>query len=363
MKSKRTSAAALAAISVLGVLSWVTPADAAVLSCGQTITVNTVLDNDIGPCPAGGITIGADNITFDLNGHRITGTNFVADLAGVYLLNRTGVTVKNGTVSKFDIGVAITGGSGNTVTGITASDNIGGQGGLGGDGIAILSSRANKILSNRTQNNAPYSGIGLYSRIDNDHPRQIGGPAADNVVHDNQVLDNNISRNRVNQTNTDNDGIRVENDAVRNTFTNNTVNNSGLDGISLFADTADNVLRYNTVTHSGFYRTTARRGSGIIVFTRSKGNILEYNSAYGNADSGIDIRQPIGAFPGASNNRIAFNAAVGNAALPFIPSPVFGPSFDLKDGNLDPPCDANTWFANRYRTFNQPCVTIGGQQV
>jgi hypothetical protein len=80
-----------------------------------------------------------------------------------------------------------------------------------------------------------------------------------------------------------------------------------------------------------------------------------------NADSGIDIRPPLSTFPGATNNRIVNNTAVGNSALPFIPSPVFGPSFDLKDAN--PACDANVWNANRYRTFNQPCVTAGGQQI
>ena len=80
-----------------------------------------------------------------------------------------------------------------------------------------------------------------------------------------------------------------------------------------------------------------------------------------NADSGIDIRPPLSTFPGATNNRIVNNQAFGNSALPFIPSPVFGPSFDLKDGNVN--CDANVWFANRYRTFNQPCVTAGGQQI
>lgn len=37
------------------------------MTCGQTILVSTVLDSNVGPC-ATGITIGADNITLDLNG-------------------------------------------------------------------------------------------------------------------------------------------------------------------------------------------------------------------------------------------------------------------------------------------------------
>ena len=335
------------------------PAGAAVLSCGQTITEDTTLENDLGPCPGHGVVIGADNITFDLNGHTIRGSAG-RDGAGVYVLNRTGVTVENGTVTAFDIGVAIDGGSDNTVTGMTARDNIGFPGSIGGDGIAILSSRGNQILGNATINNGPFSGIGLYSRRDADHPG-TRGVARDNLISGNDVTGNIIGRNRANPTDTDNDGIRVENDAVFNTFTNNRVARNGLDGIALFADTADNVVTNNQVEGNGFYRTTARRGSGIIVFTRSTRNVVENNLVTGNADSGIDIRPPLGAFPGATNNRIVNNTSVGNSVRPFIPSPVFGESFDLKDGN--PNCDANFWFGNRYRTFNQPCVTTGGQQV
>jgi parallel beta-helix repeat protein len=333
---------------------------AATLSCGQTITQNTTLENDVGPCTNHGVIVGADGITFNLNGHRIFGTAAAGDKAGVFLLNRTGVTVMNGTVSDFDIGVAIDGGSNNTVTGMIARDNIGGSGGIGGDGFAIMSSRGNRILASEAINNAPFSGIGLYSRRDSDHP----GPAAvarDNLIQGNVVSGNIISRNRVTPIDTDNDGIRVENDAAFNTFTDNRVTGNGLDGISLFADTFDNVVRNNQVDGNGFYRTSARRGSGIIVFSRAARNLVENNLVTRNADSGIDIRPPVGANVGALNNRIANNTAVGNSALPFIPSAVFGPSFDLKDGNVN--CDANVWVANRYRTFNMACVTTGGQQI
>ncbi len=360
---RRSSGKALAAavLTVLAGLSMAGPASAAVLSCGQTITQSTTLENDVGPCTNHGIIVGADGITFNLNGHRIFGTDATGDKAGVFLLNRTGVTVMNGTVTAFDIGVAIDGGSSNTVSGMTARDNIGGgTGSIGGDGFALLSTRSNRIVNSQAINNAPYSGIGLYSRRDGDHP---GPPAVvrDNLIQGNQVSGNIISRNRVSPLNTDNDGIRVENDAAFNTFTNNRVTGNGLDGIALFADTFDNVVRNNQVDGNGFHRTTARRGSGIIVFSRAARNVVENNQVTRNADSGIDIRPPVGASVGALNNRIANNVAVGNSALPFIPNANFGQSFDLKDGNAN--CDANVWLANRYRTFNQPCVTTGGQQV
>ncbi|MDQ4131779.1 MAG: right-handed parallel beta-helix repeat-containing protein [Actinomycetota bacterium] len=350
-------------LAVVGALGVPTPAHATHLSCGQTITTNTTLDSDIGPCTNFGLIVGANGITLDLNGHRIFGTSAVNDKAGVYLLNRVGVTVRNGTLTDFDIGVAIEGGSRNLVTGVNAQHNIGGAGGIGGDGIALLSTRNNAISGNRTVDNGPFSGIGIYSRVDSDHPRATSGPSQGNVIDGNYVFGNIISRNRVNPTGTDNDGIRMENDAAFNTLSNNQVLRNGLDGIALFADTADNTVRGNQVEGNGFYRTTARRGSGIIVFSRSTRNLVENNLSVRNADSGIDIRPPVGTSVGALNNSILNNTAVNNSALPFIPSPVFGPSFDLKDGNVNPPCDNNTWFGNRYRTFNQPCVTAGGQQI
>jgi len=358
VRARLVAAAALLAGSLAVTVGG---AEAAVLSCGQTINVSTVLENDVGPCNAGGITIGADNITFDLNGHTIFGVPPALDLAGVYLLGRTGVTVKNGTVRNFDVGVAIEGGSGNTVTGIVARDNIGASTGIGGDGIAILSSSENRIIGNSTINNAPFSGIGIYSRIDANHGRATAGRSTNNLVDGNQVVGNKIGRNRFTTQDTDNDGIRIENDGVANVISNNFVYDSGLDGIALFADNFDTIVRGNTVQRNGFYRTTARRGSGIIVFNRGARNVVESNQVIGNADSGIDIRGVLGVNAGATAGRIVNNTAVGNSALPFIPSPVFGPSFDLKDGNVN--CDANTWLGNRYRTFNQPCVTTGGQQV
>jgi parallel beta-helix repeat protein len=360
---RHTARIAMVAAVVLGSgMGLVTPAHGAVLSCGQTITQNTVLENDVGPCNSNGIVIGADNITFDLNGRRIFGRQFSGEGTGIYLVNRTGVTVKNGTVSGFDMGVAIEQGSGNTVRNMVARDNIGGVGARGGDGIAILSSRGNRILNNRTHNNGPYAGIALYSRVDQAHPRQTPpGSARDNLVDGNSVTNNIIGPNQVNPTDTANHGIKVENDGAFNTFTNNQVHGNGLDGISMFADTFDNVVRNNNVTRNGFYRTTIRRGSGIIVFTRSARNIVENNRSTDNADSGIDIRPPILGFQGALDNTIRNNLAVRNSALPFIPNANFGQSFDLKDGNAN--CDNNLWFGNRYRTFNQPCVTIGGQQI
>jgi parallel beta-helix repeat protein len=43
------------------------------LSCGQTITTNTVLGHDLVNCDGPGLVIGADGITLDLGGHTVSG--------------------------------------------------------------------------------------------------------------------------------------------------------------------------------------------------------------------------------------------------------------------------------------------------
>ena len=123
------------------------------------------------------------------------------------------------------------------------------------------------------------------------------------------------------------------------------------------------MVRGNTVSGNGFFREAARRGSGIIVFNRSQRITVVGNTVTGNADNGITIRGPITTFggqqvPGATGNVIRHNTAVANVVLPTIAHPIFGPAFDLHDGNPD--CDANDWFANTYGTASQVCVTAGG---
>lgn len=351
---------AVAAMTLTGVGAAGT-AQAEHVTCGQTITQNTALHADVGPCPNGGIIIGADNITLDLRGFRIFGTPATGDGAGVYLLGRTRVTVTNGSVSNFDGGVVIEGGSGNTVSNIRAFDNIGAVTARFGDGIAIESSKDNRIVRNTTENNGPYSGIGLYTLIDANHPRQTSGVSSGNLIDSNIVRNNVVSRSGV-PSSTDNDGIRVENNSTGNTITRNTVTGNGLDGIALFRAAADNVLRFNTVEGNGFFRVAARRGSGIIVFNEANNTVIENNVVRNNADNGIAIRGPLGAVPGSVNNVIRGNLATGNAATPALPSGAFGPPIsDLNDRN--PNCDNNTWLGNRYGTAIPACTANGGRQV
>ncbi|MFN2608323.1 MAG: right-handed parallel beta-helix repeat-containing protein [Acidimicrobiales bacterium] len=356
---------ALLALPLLSAVATVAvtaaPAAADPPGCAMTVSTSTTLTSDIGPCPHGGITVAADGVTLDLGGHRVFGTPQPGDGAGIYLLNRTGVTVRNGAVSAFDGGVVIEGGGSNVVTGLTVEDNVGRSGQSAyGDGIALESTVGNRVVSNTVRRNGGFSGIGIYSLVDSDHPRATSGTSTGNVIEGNFVADNTASRDGI-PTDTDNDGIRLENSSVGNFVTDNLVSNSGLDGISLFRGSGRNTITGNTVTHNGFFRTAARRGSGIISFNLANQNRISNNIVTGNADNGIAIRGPLGATPGSTSNQITFNTATANVALSTIPSAAFGPAFDLNDGN--PNCDADVWYGNRYGTANPPCTTAGGTHV
>lgn len=363
MKSRvRTMGMLAATLTVASGLGVAEVADAAVV-CGQTITQSTTLTADVGPCPNNGIIVGADNITLDLGGFRVFGTGLTGDGAGVLVKDRRGVTVTRGTVSNFDGGVVILAGGGNTVSRVTAIDNIGASTGHQGiartlyaDGILVQGSSDNKVLNNRAVNNGWSSGIGLIPG-DGDHPAIPPALTNNNLVEGNTVFNNVACRAG---PFCDNDGIRVEPRAGSGCLTGpvicpgpgnriigNTVYANGLDGISLFGFTTANVVADNIVYANGFNGAVA--GDGIRVF--GSGNHILRNSSDGNFASGISVarRAPsVGSFPGTNpngrNNVITGNRARGNRSL------------DLWDSNRNPDCDNNIWKGNVGGTALPACT-------
>ncbi len=298
----------------LGIVATAGPAAAAHVACGQTILASTVLDSNVGPC-ATGVTIGADNVTLDLNGFTISGNPNTGEGPGISLISRTGVVVKNGTVTQFDAGVAIERGSRNTVNNMQILNNRSGGGDFG-DGVAVFLSNNNTITGNQIRNNGVYSGVGL-----------IG--SAFNLIKDNQITDNN-------QSATNTSGIRIENGPASNdnTVVNNLVSNSGLDGIQVFAGGSRNQIKFNQVFGS------AR--DGINVFAGGNANVIEGNSVRSNRGHGIYVRGQAGNFPAPANNQILRNVSFGNV------------SPDLRDGQ--PNCGTNQWSGNQAGSGTPPCT-------
>ena len=73
------------------------------LTCGSTVYTDVTLKQDI-DCSAGGdggLLVGADDITIDLNGHSITGAGATDGYEGIENGGFDRVTIKNGTISAF----------------------------------------------------------------------------------------------------------------------------------------------------------------------------------------------------------------------------------------------------------------------
>jgi parallel beta-helix repeat protein len=347
----RARTIAVGALTTLMTFVAGSAAHAAPLRCGSTITQSTTLTANIGPCNQGGLVIGADNITLDLNGKTVTGKTRSGDGVGISINGRTGVTIRSGTVRDFDAGVVIHAGGGNTVSQIVARDNIGtgkynSKFGLG-EGIAIFGSSNNTIAGNTVLHNGPLGGIAIVS--------DLGGTmtAASNVIQGNNVVSNDVALGAAN-----NDiGIRIEGPNAPNTqILTNTVRDSGIDGIAVFTDqgtgleNSGTVINNNTVSGNGFHDFTHRKGDGIAVLGApadpaiggaDNSQIID-NDVRGNAANGIRV--------GSRDNSINGNTALGNAAWPGLSD-----VFDLNDQS--PSCDNNVWILNVFGTANQACVT------
>ena len=351
MRLRRILGAGLAASVVAGpAVVGTAPAGAVTVSCGQTITQSTVVSNNLVNCPGDGLVITGNNIVLDLGGHTISGRNTTNTTAqeqvGIHLINASGVTVRNGTVTNFDAGVAVEGGAGNTITNLTVRDNFNHSTATGamnpcsyGDGITVFDSDNNQIRSNRATGNGPFSGIALV------------GDSDGNVVSGNQAVDNNVDNihpaffhpveNReglgpcgpftlegtVGRPYQD-IGIRVEGPgADNNRVHSNQVVNNMLNGITIhgyvchppggrppFPNNGGNVISSNYVQGNGF-GDPGDRQHGIAVLSQGPtsvvcvafGNTITGNVSDNNGRDGIHLGGR-----GSHSNTISSNTVRGN---------------------------------------------------
>jgi parallel beta-helix repeat protein len=296
---------------------WLSPADAApapsVLACGATITVDTVLAADMGPCPEDAVIITASNITFDLNGHEIVGAGGQVvphQSAGVFVVNQTGVQVRNGTVRGFFHGVRVQQGSGNTVNLMEVTNNE------GGNGIVLENSSGNRVANNTVTDNGRFSGIASFDS------RFFPAGSARNTIVDNTVTGNDFAATTP--------GISLENGAGH-FLRGNTVSGNAGAGISIRLQTTgvsvtDSIIARNVVTGNG--------GRGISLPVGANRNIVRDNSVTGNGNDGIHVE--------SLSNRIQRNTVTGNATT------------DLVDTNAD--CADNLWKGNTFGTATPACA-------
>lgn len=318
------------ALTVLGVVV-AAPAQAANVSCGQTITQNTTLNGNVGPCNIG-IEIGANNVTLDLNGFTVSGTIGRGEEGGIKMFNRSNVMIRNGTVRGFDTGIYVETSTRVTILNMTATENVGQ--GIFDEGIQFYLSDRNSVINSTVTRNGHGAGIAVYD-------------GSYNIIDKNLIADNNTRGIDDTHGNQQNIGVRIfflgdrAGPTTGNVVSNNDVRGNGLDGIQFSRFTVGNTAKNNTVVNNGLTGGSIRDGDGIAVFGR--GNFVQDNEVLGNGQSGIH------AYSGATGNYIQRNTALNNNAGP-------NPDVqqDLRDDNTA--CDANKWLSNQFGTRNQTCI-------
>ena len=206
--------------------------------CGDTITEDTVLTEDLVDCSGNGLIIGANNITLDCDGHSITGTG---NNIGIYINDKNFVQVKNCNISEFQKGTSVRTGlnnqfisntihgnyygyylestyyagvddcNNNTISSSNINNNI--------SGIELHNCQNNSITGNNTSNNQ--TGIFLY------------------ISGHNSLTNNNVTDN--------NKGIHLNYESHYNTVSDNTITGN-YDAIFMLANPNRNTITRNIIS-------------------------------------------------------------------------------------------------------------------
>jgi parallel beta-helix repeat protein len=249
------------------------------------------------------------------------------------------------TVSGFEAGVVIDGGSANTVQNLIVRDNIGRDDAFNaelGDGIVVFDSPFNRIIGNTVVGNGIFDGIGV-----------LGSDSDGNQIEGNTV-ESTIGPSRGGPAG---QGIIVNGTGGFNTETisdtrviDNVIRKNSSAGSANISSIGAAILR-NTIEDNGLINASGN-GIGVQLGARatvSGGNLIQDNEVHGNGLSGILLEK------GSRENRVIDNDAANNNSL----HQLFR-SYDLHDRN--PGCDSNVWNGNVWGDglFQPECVTING---
>ena len=276
--------AATSCVSALGPLVAGQAAVAAPLRCGDRITVDTTLHADLLNCSNNGLVIGADDITLDLNGHRIDGDDALVDRCpricdvGVVNNGHNDVRIKDGDISQFAAGVFLFRARRNGLSDLTTSGNV-------FSGIILFKTAGSSVRWSKAVGNAgPDTGVGITlveshnNRIA--HNRLIHN--ADSGIHldgsnRNHVANNVARRNRL-------DGINLEgnrNQIVGNRLVRNSIT---VTGFSRDAEAIGNVVRRNVVRRAPHV--------GIAIDPGIERTVVKRNHVFGAEVHGIVVLDP-----------------------------------------------------------------------
>jgi parallel beta-helix repeat protein len=314
---KRSAVVVAAIAAVMSLSAGQAGAGPTTVVCGQVITQNTHVGNDLSNCPGDGLVIGANNIKIDLGGHLIDGDAVNAPTDDG--IDNTGgfdnVKIDHGTIQQFQQGVSLVGATKNKIDHLTVIQTF--------RGIEVqTNSNDNKIEHNKVSSN--FDGIHLVGSDTNkiDHNDVFGNTSSAIVLitgSDNNKVDHNRAH--------DNPAWGITQDTSNgNRYSHNKVYNNNIAGIQPFSSTN---LRFdhNDVSHNhiGFEfantdasfltdnKVKSNTLDGIHTDTASTGNLLKKNHADKNGDDGIDVAD--------AGNTITKNHADKNTDLGIVAVP------------------------------------------
>jgi parallel beta-helix repeat protein len=319
MKRAMSLVVAVATAAALVLAGQASTAPPTTVSCGQTITRSITLANDLSDCGKVGLEIGAADITVNLNGHTIAGTNAKLSAGisngdcganGQTCKGYANVTVENGSITGFyGSGVSVTGARGNVISKLTIT-NIG-EGDKQGDlsaGIFLMRSQNTVVTGNDVSNHVrafQVNGIDVFAAPST--------RVQANTFHDNagegisvfQSPGTRLIGNRL-LANTGN-GIHVNSSSDGTTVSGNRADANRRAGIAAGASTKLRVVN-NIVTKSG--------DIGMLLFDLT-GSLVSGNRASANWDGiGLYAGQAgvaqYGGKHGATKNRLIGNSAMQN---------------------------------------------------
>jgi parallel beta-helix repeat protein len=217
------------------------------LSCGQVVRESVTLSANL-ECSTDGLIAGADDITINLNGFTIAGPGGESSKVGIMLANNDNVQVTGGTVKGFQAGVLNTGGSDNTVSKVTFTENQ----------IAIFNTGAKN--TNIETNNMFSNSIGVASHS-----------STGTKLHQNMLTDNQLA------------GVTLVNSA-ENVLDFNTITGS-VNGVFLDGQSTNNNVNTNTIVQNS--GVDINNGNGLP--TNINANIFTDNLCHTSVPDGLCI--------------------------------------------------------------------------
>jgi len=309
----------LVALVVFAGLLSARPADAApaltFVTCGEPIAQSIRVNNNLQDCPNDGLVVTASNITIDLNGHEIDGTNH----SGKYGVNDVGgfdhVTVKNGYIRNFVVGVRCEGADHALLQGLTVSGGT-------GEGLQVLNGSTYDTIKGNFVTGIKNSGIRT------DHVSNV--LVTKNVSSGNNfvgILDTSstndvISSNQVSGNNWD--GIGTWSSTGTRIINNRSISNEAA-GVSDVSSTSVVITGNRLTSNTGYgiylgpaYEATVRGNnassngfSGIGIYGGG-GNVVTRNVASNNEDDGIHAETSSVNIDGNTANANGFRGGQGD---------------------------------------------------